>query len=128
MEFSSDDIRSRYSSEAVQQSLRLSKEIWGAYLKSSKNSISREECSTLSQPFGNDDLIFDCGTDDVTEESNNPAPNMENKELSRPKSILQECKSKLSCLSKRIRNIARATFSARRKQASLHSSAVFVHN
>ena len=39
IEYSSDDVRSRYSSETAQDELRVSKEIWAAYLFSAADDL-----------------------------------------------------------------------------------------
>jgi hypothetical protein len=93
MEYSSDDIRSRYSSDAVHESLRQSKEIWRAYL------------SRVSHRA--DDLIFDNDTEETQNlahrTKNSHKPITESSSIS--KKIYQGCKSQLNFLSKRIQTI-----------------------
>ena len=90
MEYSSDDARSRYSSETGHNALRVSREIWAAYLFSAADDLEYLDGTEEMQQ---------CRQIAVETELNQPSRIM--------RSIYRKCKAKLQHVAKGIQRISK---------------------
>lgn len=106
MEFSSDDVRSRFSTEEVHEALRLSKDIWGAYLtlQTTGNDLEfYDECSDIQRAEKCSHAAS--GADVIGSKSN-------------IRSIYRVCKTKLQLFATRIKTMSKSTLLCKRTVSS----------